>query len=146
MINTMKDVAVVQAILVAVSDPRFTLRSVACLAQAAHTDEAKVVEIAHGLGLVQKRRRSDGAALFGIEERLNAPRAAAPVATPVRDERYETAKARVSEALHDERWTMRTESRIDLILGADVSMKERILRELGAERMAERFIGLSSRN
>jgi hypothetical protein len=142
MIRNMQDVAVLQALLTAITDPRFTLRTLACLAAAAHVSEEVIEGWTEALGLVLKHRRADGTALYGIESRVNGETPVAPVA-PVA--LVNPKVALLVAALEDQRWTMRTYSALETASGMT---REQIYLQLGVinARQISGFVGLNSRN
>lgn len=106
-----------------------------------------VITAAQGLGLVQKKRKSDGATLFGLKEKVDAAAAARAEADRVARERREAEerarrqqderldpnyekKSRLREALKDVRWTFRTYNALAGVSGLTVEETKSLLGQM----------------
>lgn len=160
-VRTTKDAVNAVAILLSVSASDFAQRSATALAQEAGVTENEAVRIARSLGLVEKRRRSDGVVLFGIAGRVNGndvqhvPVALTSVAAASRhaaacshhglsESQYNAAKEAVRVALNDRRYTTRSLSRLKELGNVNAEQLEDVLDDLGAEVNGE-YAGLRSR-
>jgi len=160
MIQTTKQANIARAILYTLSHQsgNFTLRSVSDLLNAVRSgvdysaSRGDVVAVAQGLGLVQKRRKSDGEFLFGLKEKVDAAAAAKAAAARAEAERvarerreaeerarrqqderldpnYEK-KSRLREALQDTRWTFRTYNALAGVSGLTVEETKSLLGQM----------------
>ena len=125
--------AAILAQLVPPTNQGHIFRSAKSLAKAANVPEVEVAVTAQSLGLVQKRRRSDGSLLYGIECAVNdCPDVAAPVLAPTGDEKYAVQKMIVHNALTNRRWSKRTLTRLMALADVDRNLLADILGDLGA--------------
>lgn len=168
-ITTSKKAVIAQSVLLSLTGTQYSLRTLASLAKEAGASERDTLDVINGMGLQTKRRRSDGATLYGIAGRVSGsdvvhtPVATATVATSEAhvDERHEEpahvqpaaagtsrlndAKGKIVVALEDRRFTLR--SRKALKQAGNVSDYEldAILRDLNVMQRSG-YIGLRSRN
>lgn len=131
---TSQQAFVAAAILNCVLDPHKPLRTAKALAKAAGVSDAQTVIAALSLGLMQRRRKSDGALLFGIQCRVDDCQdvpAPTPAATHANEEN-EQARDRVHNALVNRRWNKRSLTRLQFIAGVGEVALYEILEFLGA--------------
>lgn len=152
---TSKQATNVQAVLASLSG-EFKLRTVPAIAQEAGITTSEAQDICASLGFVAKRRRSDGAVLYGISGRvegndeLHVPvtawvNPAAPMAAqaPAVDQEYEAAKAAVKAALQDGRFRSRTIGALLKAGNCTQPTLDRIIGDLGAHRHDGQFVKLA---
>jgi hypothetical protein len=135
-IKTSKDAAITASVLASLTDTTYNLRSLECLAREAGASLQDTQRVVSNMGLTSKRRRGDGAMLYGIEGRvehrdvvhtpIQPVAASAPAPVQETSHRYDgddddelvihvrqnsnldAAKGRVILALEDTRWRKRT--------------------------------------
>lgn len=162
-INTSKKALIAQSVLLSLTGTQYKLRSLPCLAKEAGASEADTREVVDSMGLTTKRRRSDGATLYGISGLVNgndvvhipvAAQTSAPIpaAASVQPSygsqsastRLNDAKGRIVVALEDRRWTTRSRNALKQAGNVDGYELDAILRDLNV-RDKGGYIGLRSR-
>lgn len=151
-INTTKQANIARGILYLLTHMSngFSLRSVNDLHSYvrnnidAYATSYDVVAAAKSLGLVQKKRKADGAALFGLKEKVDAAAAAKAAAARAEADRvarerreaeerldpnYEK-KSRLREALQDTRWTFRTYNALAGVSGLTIDETKSLLGQM----------------
>lgn len=177
MINTEKKGNIAQHLLNCLTHGSYgySLRSVGDLAAYIYArgsisaSHAEIVEVAQSLGLVQKKRKSDGATLFGLKEKVDAAAAARAEADRVARERREAEeraareaaerqrrdaerldpnyekKSRLREAMEDVRWTWRTFGALAAVAGVTVEEARALIGQMDGVETSANMAALTSR-